>query len=85
MPANRFVDKVLYVKLPDSKGLRWRWIVRKREDGRYIVRAPKIGVLVRELDLKRDSDYGKETLLPIGSVIEPSSGGKSRRRTYKLW
>jgi len=38
-----------------------KWIARKRDDGRYIVRTPKIGVLIR------DPDYGKETLLPKNS------------------
>jgi hypothetical protein len=35
--------------------------------GRYIVRTPKIGVLIRDLNLKRDKDFGKETLLPKNS------------------
>lgn len=38
-----------------------KWIIRKRDDGRYIVRTPKIGVLIRE------QDFGKETLLPKNS------------------
>ena len=38
-----------------------KWIVKKRDDGLYIVRTPKIGVLIR------DQDFGKETLLPKNS------------------
>lgn len=82
MPKDRFVGKVLYVQLPDTDRPRWRWIVSKREDGRYIVRIPKFGVSISDLDLKRDSDYGKEQLLPLGAVIEPE-GRKSRRRTCR--
>jgi hypothetical protein len=82
MPKDRFVDKVLYVQLPGVEGPRWRWIIHKREDGRYIVRTPKFGVRISDLDLKRDSDYGKEQLLPVGAIIQPE-GRKSRRRTYK--
>jgi hypothetical protein len=82
MPKDRFIDKVLYVQLPGVERPRWRWIVRKREDGRYIVRTPNFGVRISDLDLKRNSDYGKEQLLPVGAVIEPS-GRKSRRRTCK--
>ncbi len=82
MPKDRFVGKVLYVQLPDTDRPRWRWIVSKREDGRYIVRIPKFGVRISDLDLKRDSDYGKEQLLPLGAVIEPE-GCKSRRRTCR--
>ena len=66
---DKHIGKVILVELPNNKRPRRRWIVRKREDGRFIVRAPKIGVLIRELRLKRDSDYGKETLLPKGSKI----------------
>ena len=65
---DRYIGKVILVKLPNNKRPRWRWIVRKRDDNRYIVRAPKIGVLIRELDLKRDSDYNKEVLLPKNAM-----------------
>jgi hypothetical protein len=41
-----------------------RWIIRKRDDVRYIVRTLKIGVLIRDLNLKKDKDFSKETLLP---------------------
>lgn len=64
---DKYIGKVIFVVLPNVKRPRFRWIVAKREDGRYIVRVPKIGVLIRELDLKRDKDFGKEVLLPIGS------------------
>ena len=37
-----------------------------KKDGRYIVRNPKIGVKIKELKLHRNSDYGKDTLLPKG-------------------
>jgi hypothetical protein len=47
--------------------------VRKRDDGRFITRVPKIGVLKH---LKRDDDYVKETLLPIGRKL-------NRQRTLK--
>jgi len=55
--------------LPNNKRARYRWIVRKREDGRFVLRTPKDGVLVRDLNKKRDSDYGKETLLSKGASI----------------
>ena len=61
------IGKVILVNLPNTKRSQYRWIVRKRDDGRYIVRTPKIGVLIRELNLKRDKDFGKETLLPKNS------------------
>ncbi len=64
-----YVGKVVLLQLPNNNSPRYRWIVRKRDDGRFIIRSPKIGVLVRDLDLKRDSDYGKETLMPQGSYI----------------
>jgi hypothetical protein len=44
-------------------------VVRKRDDGRFIVRVPKDGVLIRDLRYKRDTDFGKETLLPKGATV----------------
>jgi hypothetical protein len=61
--------KVVRVEIPGVQRTRYRWIVRRRDDGRYIVRAPKIGVAIKNLSLLRESDWGKETLLPLGSKI----------------
>jgi len=77
------MNEVRLVKLPGSRSsIRYRWIVRKRDDGRYIVRAPKIGVRIRDLALLRPSDYGKESLLPIDSIIM-KKGRKTRRKTRR--
>ena len=75
-----YVGKIVYVELPNTKRKRLRWIVRKREDGRYIIRTPKIGVLIRNLNKKRDSDYGKETLMPLSAKIVERRTSRSRRR-----
>lgn len=64
-----YVGKVILVNLPNNKRPRYRWIVRKRDDGRFIVRTPKDGVLIRDLRLKRDKDFGKESLLPKDASI----------------
>ena len=64
---DKYIGKVILVNLPNTKRSQYRWIVRKRDDGRYIVRTPKIGVLIRDLNLKRDKDFGKETLHPKNS------------------
>ena len=66
-----------------QKRKRLRWIVRKREDGRYIIRTPKIGVLIRDLNKKRDSDYGKETLMPLSAKIVERRTSRSRRSRRK--
>ena len=71
--------KLLYVLFPGNNRRRLRWIVKKREDGRYIVRTPKLGAMIRDLPLKRDADFGKEGLLPLGTVIQ----SKGRRSTRK--
>tara|TARA_Y100000992_G_C21212789_1_gene466326 strand:- start:798 stop:1064 length:267 start_codon:yes stop_codon:yes gene_type:complete len=63
------IGKVVFLNLPNIKRPQYRWIVRKRDDGRYIVRVPKIGILLRNLHLKRNADYGKESLLPNGSKL----------------
>ena len=64
-----YVGKVILINLPNNKRPRYRWVVRKRDDGRFIVRVPKDGVLIRDLRYKRDTDFGKETLLPKGATV----------------
>ena len=61
---DKYTGKVLLVNLPNNQRPRYRWIVRKRDDNRYIIRAPKKGVKIKNLDLKRNADYNKEHLMP---------------------
>jgi len=77
---DKHLGKVILVVLPKVKYPQYRWIVRKREDGRYIVRVPKIGVLLRELKLKRTNDYGKEILLPLKSKPHYTTGKRKSVR-----
>jgi len=77
------VGKVVFLHLPNIKRPQYRWIVRKRDDGRYITRVPKVGVLLRNLRLKRNDDYGKETLLPIGSKLYSRSKTLKRKKKFK--
>ena len=69
MKTDRILGKVVYLNLPNRKNPQHRWIVRKREDGRYIVRAPRRGVKIDDLDKKRDKDYGPEHLLHNDFII----------------
>ena len=77
------IGKVAFIHIPNTKRPQYRWIVKKRDDGRYVTRVPKVGVLLRELKLKRDSDYGKEILLPIGSKPYTSSKVTKAKRKFK--
>ena len=61
---DKHVGHVELVKLPNNINRRYRWIVKKRADGRYIARAPKPNVLIRDLNKKRDNDFNAEHLLP---------------------
>ena len=82
---DKYIGKVILLYLPNNKRPRYRWIVRKRDDGRYIVRAPKIGTLRKDINLKRDSDFNKETLLPKNSKIyEHQKFFLEKRTTKKL-
>lgn len=76
MKSDPYVGKVLLVDLPGTTRPRYRWFVKKREDTRYIVRAPKDGVNISNLTRKRTTDFGKETLLPLGA--------KPRSHTRKI-
>ena len=66
------------VKLP-GKLPRFRWITEKRGNGRYLARNPKTGTRIRDLKLLRDTDYGKESLLPLGAKILPKARGTRRQ------
>lgn len=82
--TDKFVGKVLMVSLtPDAKlyERRFRWIVKKRDDGRYIVRAPKMGVRIGDLHLMKSSDFGPEKLLPRDAIIH--GGGRKTKRSVK--
>lgn len=70
MSQDKYVGKVVMVYLPSNKRPRYRWIIRKREDGRFIARTPKVGVLVKDLNKKREKDYGAEHLLPLGFTFK---------------
>lgn len=48
---------------------RYRWITEIRPDGRMKGRAPKVGVLIRDLCLLRPSDFGPEKLLPASESV----------------
>ena len=61
----------------------WRWIVEKREDGRYLARKPKYGILIRDLDKKRDADYGPLALLPKDIIFMNSYKKVTRSRVKK--
>ena len=80
MPTDPYVGKVLLVDLPGTKRPRYRWFVKKREDKRYIVRTPKDDVKISNLTRKRNADYGKETLLPLGAKPHSRATRKSKKR-----
>ena len=67
--------------MPKNVRPRYRWIVKKRDDGRYIARAPKIGVLIRDLDNKSYFDYNSEHLLPKGFTFYSDDILAKRKKT----
>ena len=81
--TKRHVGKVVLVKLPSSMRPKYRWIVRKRADGRFIARAPKMGTLIRNLDMKRGYEYGPERLLPKETKIHKWFSKSRRRRSRR--
>ena len=65
---DKYIGKVLQLKLPKNSRTRYFWIVRKK-DNKYIIRSPNIGVLINDLDKKRNKDYGPEKMMPMGTKI----------------
>ena len=78
MVHDKYVGKVVLVYLPNNKRPRHRWIVKKRKDGRYIARTPKLGVLLRDLHKKTENDFNSEHLLPK-NISFWKSASKSKR------
>ena len=66
---DKYIGKVVFLKLHNNNRPRYFWIVRKKENGRYIIRSPKIGVLIRNLDKKKNDDYGPEKIMPLGTKL----------------
>ena len=66
---DKYIGKVIQLKLPKNKNRQWYWLVRKNENGKYIIRSSKIGVLINDLDKKRNKDYSPEKLMPNGTKL----------------
>ena len=82
MPKNKYIGKVIFVNLPDVSRSRMRWVVRINENGKYVVRAPKVGVMIKDLQLHRDEDFGPETVLPKGSTFFQSKGKSKKSKKH---
>tara|TARA_B100000131_G_C18033795_1_gene579553 strand:+ start:262 stop:1086 length:825 start_codon:yes stop_codon:yes gene_type:complete len=68
-PKKKEINKIFQMKIPNNRNIRWVWLVRKREDGRYIVRYPKKNILINKLSKKRDKDFYPQKLAPKNSKI----------------
>jgi hypothetical protein len=63
------VGEVPMLVFPD-KSKKYRWITKRRSDGRYLGRPIKLGVRYWDaFYLKRDKDFGKESLIPVGTKV----------------
>ena len=62
------IGKVILMDIPTLKSPRYALITDIDFDKkRYYIRKPKIGTLIRDLKLKRNSDFGPEKIAPNGS------------------
>ena len=69
---DKYIGKVIQLKLPKNYRPRYFWIVRKK-DNRYIIRSPKIGILLNDLNKLRDKDFGPEKLMPTETKLSYES------------
>lgn len=83
MSKDKNIGKVLLVYLPNNSRPTHRWIVSKRDDGRYIARAPKNGVLLRNLSKKLEKDYNSHHLLPKDISFFNRYTKRSKIKKYK--
>ena len=66
---DKYIGEVVLLKIPKNKRPRWFWIVKKKDNGRYITRSSKIGILIKDLGKKRNNDFGPEKLMPLGTKL----------------
>lgn len=67
-PKN-YIGQVKFVKLPNNKWPRPRWLVRINSNGNVVARAPKIGASYNDIYNKKESVFNKETVLPKGTIV----------------
>ena len=75
------VGKIVHrVRLPGQSGHRIRWITGVSKNGQLKARAPKIGVMIRDLKKKRNSDFGPERVLPKGTIVPKQKKSSTRKK-----
>ena len=87
---NKHIGKVEYIWMNKTKKKQAkhsiRWIVDIK-NGRYIGRAPKAGVNLKDLDKKRDKDFGKPSMLPKSIIFFDDviiAKKKSKKKARKI-
>ena len=65
---DKYIGKVVLLKHPKNNKPRYFWIVRKKNN-RYIIRSPKIGILINDLNKLKDKDFGPEKIMPTGTKL----------------
>ena len=78
---DKYKDDLIFVKMPNVRKPQWIWVLRKTDNDRFVVRAPKINILIKNLKYKREKDFKDEMLLPLGSIIDPY--GKKTKKWKK--
>ena len=63
------INKIVQLKIPNNRNIKWVWLIEIKKDGRYKIRYPKKNILINKLHKKNDNDFGPEKLAPKGSTI----------------
>ena len=83
----KHIGKVEYIWMNKNKKKQGKHVIRWIVDiknGRYIGRAPKVGVYLRDLYKKRDKDFGKPSMLPKSIIFFDDMKGGRRKTKRKL-
>ena len=76
------INKIVQLKIPNNRNIKWVWLIEIKKDGRYKIRYPKKNILINKLHKKNDNDFGPEKLAPKGSTIFKMKSKKiSKKRT----
>ena len=84
---DKHIGKVEYIWMNKNKKKQGKHVIRWIVDiknGRYIGRAPKAGVYLRDLYKKRDKDFGKPFMLPKSIIFFDDIKGGRRKTKRKL-
>ena len=80
-------NKIIQLKIPNNRNIKWAWLIEINKNNRYKVRYPKKNILINSLYKKNNKDFGPVKLAPKDSIIlnfKKQKGGAASRGLHEL-